>query len=76
MHLEFYNYKDLSSFFDKFPNGLPERIINIMFYQISLSLVELHKHNIIHRDIKPSNIFVNILGGHVVIISVVILEYL
>lgn len=58
MHLEFYNYKDLSSFFDKFPNGLPERIINIMFYQISLSLVELHKHNIIHRDIKPSNIFV------------------
>lgn len=38
-------------------NGIPEKFIRKVLYDIALSLEEIHKHNLVHRNLCFQNIF-------------------
>ena len=41
------------------PNGLDQKLIKNLIYQLCKSIKYLHENNIIHRDIKPENLLVD-----------------
>uniref|UniRef100_A0A0B6ZKU0 cyclin-dependent kinase n=1 Tax=Arion vulgaris TaxID=1028688 RepID=A0A0B6ZKU0_9EUPU len=47
---------------DKYPRGVPERMVQRIVYQTLLAVNFCHQHNTIHRDVKPENILITRQG--------------
>ena len=49
---------DLTDFFKRYNNGLPEYLIKKILIQLNKAFKMMNDKNIIHRDLKPNNIFI------------------
>lgn len=49
---------------DRYPRGVPEKMVQRIIYQTLLAVHFCHQHNTIHRDVKPENILIT-RGGQV-----------
>ncbi|CAG5127436.1 unnamed protein product, partial [Candidula unifasciata] len=47
---------------DRYPRGVPERMVQRIIYQTLLAVNFCHQHNTIHRDVKPENILITRQG--------------
>ena len=54
-----YVEKNLLEVLEQYPNGLDQKIIKILIFQLCKAVNYLHKNNIIHRDIKPENLLIS-----------------
>ncbi|XP_012936798.1 cyclin-dependent kinase-like 1 [Aplysia californica] len=43
---------------DRYPRGVPEKMVQRIIYQTLLAVNFCHQHNTIHRDVKPENILI------------------
>ena len=60
--MEFCEYKDLSSFIEKYKKKnelVPESVIRSIFRELCNGIKEIHSKKVIHRDLKPENIFIS-----------------
>ncbi|XP_059143125.1 cyclin-dependent kinase-like 1 isoform X2 [Physella acuta] len=47
---------------DRYPRGVPEKMVQRIIYQTLLAVNFCHQHNTIHRDVKPENILITRQG--------------
>lgn len=60
--MEYVFGESLAQFIEKYPEGLPRRLVREWFTAIARAVAYLHDMGVVHRDLKPANIFIE--EGH------------
>jgi len=60
--MEYVFGESLAQFIEKYPQGLPRRLVREWFQAIARAVAYLHDKGVVHRDLKPANIFIE--DGH------------
>lgn len=60
--MEYVFGETLAQFIEKYPTGLPRRLVREWFSAIARAVAYLHDKGVVHRDLKPANIFIE--DGH------------
>lgn len=57
---------DLLNALEKYPKGMPEKLVRIYMNQLCKALEYCHQRNVVHRDLKPENLLVcgNVANPH------------
>ena len=50
---------DLLNALDKYPKGMPEKLVRIYMTQLCRALEYCHQRGVVHRDLKPENLLVS-----------------
>ena len=49
---------DLLNALDKYPKGMPEKLVRVYMSQLCKALEYCHQRGVVHRDLKPENLLV------------------